>query len=125
MKIDGEFLSHLHFVDDTYICINTPIELLQMLQELEENENQGLKMNKTKLMENGDDYSFSRDQRLIQYRLINVSNFTTFQVLADTFMQNCLALLEHLSMPTPSGDDRLNHFLTTLPGGGRILTVWL
>ncbi|KAK2193493.1 hypothetical protein NP493_12g07026 [Ridgeia piscesae] len=37
------------------------------------------------------------------------------KVLADTFMHNCLTLLEHLSMPMPSGDDRLNHFLTARP----------
>ena len=49
--------SHLHFADDTYICINTPHELQQMLQELaDESENQGLKMNKSEIkvmMENG------------------------------------------------------------------------
>ena len=34
MKIDGEFLSTLRFADDIFLCIETPQELQQMLQEL-------------------------------------------------------------------------------------------
>ena len=56
LKIDGDNLSHVCFADDIFICTNTPHELQQMLQELaDENENQGLKMNKSKtkvMMEN-------------------------------------------------------------------------
>ena len=49
LKIDGEYLSHLRFADDILICVNTPHELQQMLQELaDESYHQGLKMNKTK-----------------------------------------------------------------------------
>ena len=49
LKIEGEYLSYLRFVDDILICANTPHELLQLLQGLaDENGNQGLKMNKSK-----------------------------------------------------------------------------
>ena len=49
LKIDGEYLSHLRFADDILICANTSYELQQMRQELaDENNNQGLKMNKSK-----------------------------------------------------------------------------
>ena len=49
LTIDGEYLSHLRFADDTPIYANTPHELQHMLQELaDETENQGLKMNKSK-----------------------------------------------------------------------------
>ena len=34
VKIDGEFLSNLHFPDDIFLCPETPQELQQMLQEL-------------------------------------------------------------------------------------------
>ena len=34
VKIDGEFLSHLRFADDIFLCTETPQELQQMLQEL-------------------------------------------------------------------------------------------
>ena len=34
VKIDGEFLSHLRFADEIFLCIETPQELQQMLQEL-------------------------------------------------------------------------------------------
>ena len=53
MKIDGEFLSNLHFADDTFLCTETPQELQQMLQGLsDESRRKGLKMNiaKTKVM---------------------------------------------------------------------------
>ena len=47
LRIDGEYLSHLHFAVDILICGNTTYELQQMLQELaDESENQGLKLNK-------------------------------------------------------------------------------
>ena len=36
VKIDGEFLSHLRFADDIFLCTETPQELQQMLQELQE-----------------------------------------------------------------------------------------
>ena len=50
LKIDGEYLSHLCFADDIFICVNTPQELHQMQQELADgSENQGLKMNKSKI----------------------------------------------------------------------------
>ena len=49
LKIIGEYLSHLRFADDIFICANTPYELQQMIQELaDESDNQGLKMNKSK-----------------------------------------------------------------------------
>ena len=49
MKIDGDYLSHLRFADDIFICVNTPQELQQTLQEIaDETENHGLKMNKSK-----------------------------------------------------------------------------
>ena len=53
MNIDGEFLSHLRFADDIFLCTETPQELQQMLQELsDESRRMGLKMNitKTKVM---------------------------------------------------------------------------
>ena len=53
MKIDGEFLSNLHFADDIFLCTETPQELQQMLQELsDESRQMVLKMNitKTKVM---------------------------------------------------------------------------
>ena len=53
MKVDGEFLSNLHFADDIFLCTETPQELQQMLQELsDEIRRMGLKMNiaNTKLM---------------------------------------------------------------------------
>ena len=53
VKIDGEFLSNLRFVDDIFLCTETPQELQQMLQELsDESRRMGLKMNitKTKVM---------------------------------------------------------------------------
>ena len=47
--IDGEYVSHLRFTDNILICINTPHELQQMLQELgDESENLNLKKNKSK-----------------------------------------------------------------------------
>ena len=49
LKIDGKYLSHLHFADDILICAITPHELQQMLQELaDQSDNQGLKINKSK-----------------------------------------------------------------------------
>ena len=49
LKIDDEYLSHLRFADDILIRANTSQELQQMLQVLaDENENQGLRMNKSK-----------------------------------------------------------------------------
>ena len=49
LKIEGEYLSHLHSTKDILICTNIPHELQQMLQELaNESENQGLKMKKSK-----------------------------------------------------------------------------
>ena len=49
LKIYSEYLCHLRFADDILICANRLHELQQMLQELvDENENQGLKMNKSK-----------------------------------------------------------------------------
>ena len=49
LKIDGEYLSHLRFADDIFVYSNSPYELQKMLQELlDESENQGLKMNKSK-----------------------------------------------------------------------------
>ena len=53
VQIDGEFLSNLRFVDDIFLCTETPQELQQMLQELSgESRRMGLKMNiaKTKVM---------------------------------------------------------------------------
>ena len=53
VKIDGEFISHLRFADEIFLCIETPQELQQMLQELsDESRRMGLKMNiaKTKVM---------------------------------------------------------------------------
>ena len=53
VKIDGEFLSHLRFADDIFLCTETPQKLQQMLQELsDESRQMGLKMNitKTKVM---------------------------------------------------------------------------
>ena len=44
-----EYLSHLRFADDIYICANIPHDLQQKLHELaDEIDNQGLKMNKSK-----------------------------------------------------------------------------
>ena len=52
LKIDGEYLSHLRFANDIFMCANTPHELEQMLQELpDHSENQGLKMNESKTKE--------------------------------------------------------------------------
>ena len=55
-KIDAEYHSHLRFADDILICVNTPHELQHIFHELaDENENLGLKVNKTKtnvMMEN-------------------------------------------------------------------------
>ena len=46
MKIDGEFFTNLCFADDIFLCIETPHELQQMLQELsDESRRMGLKMN--------------------------------------------------------------------------------
>ena len=60
LKIDGEYLCHLRFANGIFLCANAPIELHQMLQELaNENEIQGLKMNKSKtkvMMENAHQY---------------------------------------------------------------------
>ena len=53
MKIDGEFLSHLRFADDIFLCTETAQELQLMLQKLfDESRRMGLKMNiaKTKVM---------------------------------------------------------------------------
>ena len=53
VKIDGEFLSHLRFADDIFLCTETPQELQHMLQELsDESRRMGFKMNitKTKVM---------------------------------------------------------------------------
>ena len=53
VKIDGEFLSNLHFADDIFLCTETPQELQHMPQELsDESRRMGLKMNiaKTKVM---------------------------------------------------------------------------
>ena len=53
LKIDGEYLNHLHFAVDTFLCTETPQELEIMLQELcEESNLSGLRMNisKTKIM---------------------------------------------------------------------------
>ena len=56
LKIDSEYLSHLRLTDDILLCINTPHEVQQILQELTvESENQGMKINKSKtkvMMEN-------------------------------------------------------------------------
>ena len=50
MSIEGEYLSHLCFADDILIYANSPHELQLMLEDLaEECENQGLKMNKSKI----------------------------------------------------------------------------
>ncbi len=64
VKIDGEFLSNLHFANDIFLCTETPQELQQMLQELSDESSQmGLKMNitKTKVM-------------VVDYTPINVNN---------------------------------------------------
>ena len=46
VKIDGEFLSHLNFADDIFLCTETSQELQHMIQELsEESWRMGLKMN--------------------------------------------------------------------------------
>ena len=55
VNIDGEFLSNLRFVDDIFLCTETPQELQQMIQELfDESRRVGLrpKMNiaKTEVM---------------------------------------------------------------------------
>ena len=51
-KIDGEYHSHLRFADDILRWVNTPYELQQMLQKLDdESKNQRLKMNKSKTKE--------------------------------------------------------------------------
>ena len=53
LKIDGEYLNHLRFADDIFLCTETPQELEIMLQELcEESNLSGLRMNisKTKIM---------------------------------------------------------------------------
>ena len=53
VKIDGEFLANLRFADDIFLCIETPQEIQQMLQELsDESRRMGLNMNiaKTKVM---------------------------------------------------------------------------
>ena len=53
MKIDGEFLSHLRFADDIFLCTETPQELQHMLQELsDESRRMDLNMNiaKTNVM---------------------------------------------------------------------------
>ena len=53
VKIDGAFLSNLCFVDDIFLCTETPQELQQMLQEIsDEPGRMGFKMNiaKTKVM---------------------------------------------------------------------------
>ena len=49
MKVDGEFLSNLHFADDIFLCTETPQELQQMLQELSD-ESRRMNIAKTKLM---------------------------------------------------------------------------
>ena len=53
LKIDGEYLIHLRFADDIFLCTETPQELEMMLQKLcEESNLSGLRMNisKTKVM---------------------------------------------------------------------------
>lgn len=53
IKINGEYLSHLRFADDIFLCSGNTQELQQMLQELaDESKMRGLKMNlsKTKVM---------------------------------------------------------------------------
>ena len=46
MKIDGEFITNLCFVDDIFLCTETPQELQQMLQELsDESRRMALNMN--------------------------------------------------------------------------------
>ena len=67
LKIDGEYLTHLRLADNILICANTRYELQQMLlQELaDENENQGLKMNKSKakvMMETMHQYNVNNTQ---------------------------------------------------------------
>ena len=62
MKIDGEFLSHLRFADDIFLCTETPQELQQMLQELsDESRRMGLEMKITKT-------------KVMTYTPINVNN---------------------------------------------------
>ena len=53
LKIDGEYLNHLRFADDIFMCTETPQELEMMLQEpCEESNLSGLRMNisKAKIM---------------------------------------------------------------------------
>ena len=53
LKIDGEYLNHLRFADDIFLCTETPQEVEMMLQELcEESNLSGVRMNisKTKVM---------------------------------------------------------------------------
>ena len=53
MKIDGKFLSNLHFADNIFLCTETTQELHHMLQELsDESRRMVLKMNiaKTRVM---------------------------------------------------------------------------
>ena len=53
VKVDGEFLSNLHFADDIFLCTEIPQELQQMLQEVsDDSRRMGIKMNiaKTKVM---------------------------------------------------------------------------
>ena len=55
VMIDGEYRSHFLFADGKLICANTPHELQQILQDIDENENKGMKMDKSKtnvMMEN-------------------------------------------------------------------------
>ena len=60
LKIDGEYLSHLRFVDDIFTCANIyiyiyiPLELQTVLQKLaNKSENQGLKTIKWKTGDDG------------------------------------------------------------------------
>ena len=53
MKIDGEFVSHLNFADDIFLCTEIPQELQHIPQELsDESRRMGVKMNiaNTKVM---------------------------------------------------------------------------
>ena len=50
MKIDGDFLSHLRFADDIFLCTETPQELQHTLQELSDEIRRMMNIAKTKVM---------------------------------------------------------------------------
>ena len=116
VKIDGEFLANLRFADDIFLCIETPQELQQMLQELsDESRRMGLKRNiaKTKVMvadnthvnnvpiENvqgyvylGQHYSLKEQNQDKEIRLIIMAGWATNAKHRDIFKSNIAICLK-------------------------------